>query len=657
MLKSLGDFKPKRSLRTLLTVLFITFSVVPIGFITVYSLFKYEKAIDNEMVERLSGNGRELETVFSDFKSTMEQKRERYLRDPVLLYNLAVNDTASIKSLVINWFKSEVATGISLFNRDGRLLVAMDRNAGAQLVDSSPKGNRQVFLSDVDLQKLKELNEYAFVSFTNDKKMSLIYISRIFSSSAAPIGYLEQRIELNEDFLRRVKSRLKLEMFVARTQGQVVISSHPDFYLYKSEDLNRAVDLTPFSFTEVNLRGIPFGFISYPINWGNTKFLWVLGASKIEARNILRTVNVAFVGIVLVTLVLLVITITWATHRIVKPLQDLVLAADTMLLSDKVLEIPIRSDTEIGLLTYSFNELSRRVVHAQQDLKNKIKELELTNRELKDTQTRLVHSSKMVSLGQLVAGVAHELNNPISFIYSNMTHLKDYSQKLIHLIEVSKTQPDHLDELMKEYDLDYIKKDLPKLVSSCEDGARRTRDIVVGLRNFSRLEEAQIKEINLKEAIDSTLELLKGEIKNRITIHKRYGETPAVECFASQINQVFMNILTNAAQAIEGSGDIWISTESVRKNDLDYASICIQDNGQGMPQATLDKIFDPFFSTKGVGQGTGLGLSITYGIVETHGGEITVSSQVGAGTEFKVLIPVRGDLLRSKMSSSSFTRN
>src|SRR6185312_15702874 len=198
-----------------------------------------------------------------------------------------------------------------------------------------------------------------------------------------------------------------------------------------------------------------------------------------------------------------------------------------------------------GLLAEGFNDLSRRTFESQKALKDKIQELEKANNEIRDTQAKLVHTAKMASLGQLVAGVAHELNNPIGFIYSNMSHLRDYSQKLVHLINVAEKSPAELKKEKEKADLAYIEKDLPKLISSCEDGARRTRDIVLGLRNFSRLEEAQLKEVDLSEAIDNTLNLLSGEIKNRIQIHKTYEPTPQILGYVSQINQVIMNILSN----------------------------------------------------------------------------------------------------------------
>jgi two-component system NtrC family sensor kinase len=370
-----------------------------------------------------------------------------------------------------------------------------------------------------------------------------------------------------------------------------------------------------------------------------------LGASKSEAKAVLKNVNYAFISVVSAVVVLLILTILVTSSWVLKPLYELVDALQSFESQEQAVTIPVKNDTEIGLLTESFNEMSKKIWQARSDLRKKITELESANKELKETQTKLVHSAKMVSLGQLVAGVAHELNNPIGFIYSNMTHLKDYSEKLIELAEVAEKDPPKLPALKAEYEFDYIVKDLPKLVASCQDGARRTRDIVLGLRNFSRLEEAKLQEVDVHQSLDTTLNLLQGEIKNRIEVHRQYEPTPLIHCYASQINQVFMNILSNAVQAIEGTGHIWISTTALKnfkgsKDRRGWVQVSIQDSGRGMSPETLDKIFDPFFTTKGVGQGTGLGLSISYGIIQNHGGEIQARTEKGVGTEFIVIIPV-----------------
>jgi two-component system, NtrC family, sensor kinase len=636
-----GKRRAHRSLRTILMVWFLLFSIVPLAFVTGYSVIKYERAIDNELSRRLSGNAREVAAIFEDFKTGLIQKRSRYLKDNSLLYNLSTSDAAAVRALGLNWLKSDFASSLTFFNRDGRMLVSVFKDGEGVVRDFYPRGNGAVFLSDENLAKLKDVKEYSFIEFTNNQKLSLILFTKVYGSGNRHLGYLEQLIELDQTYLDRLKQRMRLELMMVRTSGQVAVGTNPDFYLYKKEFFQGLLRDGKRSFFELNLRSSPYGFILYPLRWGQSDMFLALGASKVEAKAVLRNVNYAFYTVVGAVILLLIITILITSNTILKPLNDLVSAIDSVQSGDRPVEIPIKSDTEIGLLTESFNQMSRKITQARDELKKKIKELEGANQELMETQSQLVHSSKMVSLGQLVAGVAHELNNPIGFIYSNMTHLRTYTDKLIALADTAQKHPEKIEEKINEVDLEYIREDLPKLISSCEDGARRTRDIVLGLRNFSRLEEAKLKEIDIGESIDNTLNLLSGEIKNRIQVMKDYGSLPPVNCFASQINQVFMNILSNAIQAIEGKGNIWITAKKVKATGGDdFVHISFQDSGKGMTTQVMEKIFDPFFSTKGVGQGTGLGLSISYGILQTHGGDIQVKSQIGIGTEFIVKIPV-----------------
>ncbi|MCA9319038.1 two-component sensor histidine kinase, partial [Candidatus Saccharibacteria bacterium] len=199
--------------------------------------------------------------------------------------------------------------------------------------------------------------------------------------------------------------------------------------------------------------------------------------------------------------------------------------------------------------------------------------------------------------------------------------------------------PKDLGSAKQDADFDYIVEDLPRLITSCEDGARRTRDIVLGLRNFSRLEEAALKEVNIEEGLQNTLQLLSGELKNRIQVKEEFSGIPQVTCYPSQLNQVFMNILSNAAQAIEGDGEIVIRTKQL---DKERVQVEIEDNGKGMDEETRVKMFDPFFTTKSLGTGTGLGLSISYGVIEKHKGEIQVESELGKGTKFILTLPIKG---------------
>ncbi len=277
-------------------------------------------------------------------------------------------------------------------------------------------------------------------------------------------------------------------------------------------------------------------------------------------------------------------------------------------------------------------------------LNNSHKELEDTVRQLRSMQAQLVHSGGMASLGRLVAGVAHELNNPINFVYGNIGFLEEHIQNMKMILSaygqadlLSAQELERVDEMKKEIRFEEILEDVDRILKSCRHGAERTKEIVSNLRTFSRLDEAEVKEVDIHEGIESSLNLLTNRYKKGITVHKDYADLPLVYCYSGQLNQVFMNLLANAGQAIPDTGDVWIAT---RQAD-DKVQIVVRDNGVGISKEDIPKIFDPFFTTKDVGGGTGLGLSITYGIIQRHGGTIEVDSELGKGTTFTVTIPVR----------------
>lgn len=289
----------------------------------------------------------------------------------------------------------------------------------------------------------------------------------------------------------------------------------------------------------------------------------------------------------------------------------------------------------------------------------KATQLELTLEELKQTQSQLIHSEKMSSLGQLLAGIAHEINNPVNFIYGNLCHASEYAEDILGIVQLYQhhyTNPTaEIQEEAEAIDLEFLMEDLPKLLSSMKVGADRIREIVLSLKNFSRLDEGQMKAINIHEGIDSTLMILHNRTKARgdnpgIEVIKEYGELPLVECYCGQLNQVLMNIITNAIDALEeqrskGVGEIprspaiRIRTEMVDNNRV---AIRISDNGPGMNENVREHLFDAFFTTKPAGVGTGLGLSISYQIiVEKHRGQLTCHSEEGKGTEFAIELPIR----------------
>ncbi|MCY6491000.1 sensor histidine kinase [Leptolyngbya sp. GGD] len=306
-----------------------------------------------------------------------------------------------------------------------------------------------------------------------------------------------------------------------------------------------------------------------------------------------------------------------------------------------------------------------KLKNTQKSLINEIEERRQTEAKLKEalldlrhTQTQLVQAEKMSSLGRLVAGIAHEINNPISFIYGNLRHTHQYAQELIELLQLYQrkfpTSDSEIQAKSEEADLEFILNDFPKLLASMKVGIERIREIVLSLRVFSRLDEAGLKEVDIHQGLDSTLTLLEHRLKansqvsnsqaSNIEVIKDYGNLPLVECYAGQLNQVFMNILNNAIDALleenqnQAIPTIKISTDIT---DDQYISIRITDNGPGITADITQQIFDPFFTTKPVGVGTGMGLAISYQVVvERHQGILECRSQPGEGTEFLIQIPL-----------------
>jgi two-component system NtrC family sensor kinase len=311
-------------------------------------------------------------------------------------------------------------------------------------------------------------------------------------------------------------------------------------------------------------------------------------------------------------------------------------------------------------------KLYEQVHTAMKVQKKKAEELKNALEQLKKAQTKLIQSEKMSSLGQMVAGIAHEINNPVNFIYGNLSHVDCYTKDLMGLLELyQQTYPNpgaEISEYIEEIDLSFLQEDLLKMLGSMKMGADRIRDIVLSLRNFSRLDEADIKQVDIHEGIESTLLILKNRLKGKpgypaIEVVKNYGQLPKVECYVGQLNQVFMNLIANAIDALEEShhvrdreqmrqqpNQIMIQTELLGNPTLPNSQsvlIKIKDNGLGIKPDIKSQLFDPFFTTKPVGKGTGMGLSISYQIiVQKHQGSLKCISSPGEGAEFSIEIPL-----------------
>ena len=314
---------------------------------------------------------------------------------------------------------------------------------------------------------------------------------------------------------------------------------------------------------------------------------------------------------------------------------------------DQILLIAEYDVAEMSRVQEELVSLNNEVTNLQRELAIKNKHLEKTLTELRETQAMLIHSEKMNAMGQLVAGVAHEINNPISFVTSNIHALGEMSTDLVAAFskleqEVDAAQIESLttsaSQIREEADIDFIVQDLDDLIATSLDGLRRVKKIVTELRNFSRLDEAESKLASLREGIESSLALAQSELKNRITVTLDIADNlPEIICRPAELNQVFLNLIVNAAQAIQGEGKLHIKATS----DAEFILLEFTDDGIGMTADIQKNIFNPFFTTKPVGRGTGLGLSIAHKIItDGHHGTITVASRSGEGSSFVIKLPI-----------------
>jgi signal transduction histidine kinase len=358
------------------------------------------------------------------------------------------------------------------------------------------------------------------------------------------------------------------------------------------------------------------------------------GAEALEEAEGLR--NRIILGSMLISALIAVALADKTSRAIAQPIETVTNVAQQVARESNFnLQVPVTTQDEIGVLAVSFNQLIQRVSEYTQ--------------ELKQTQSQLIQTEKMSSLGQMVAGIAHEINNPVNFIGGNIDYANKYIQDLADLVtlyqEYYPNPPDAILERIEDIELEFLREDLPKTLSSMKMGADRIHEIVVSMRNFSRSDDGNMKSADIHEGIDSTLVILNHRLKQGIQVIKQYGKLPAVECSPAQLNQVFMNVIGNAIDALEEvkKGDkgysptIWISTEVTADNTV---TVKIRDNGPGIAAGCAQQIFDPFFTTKSIGKGTGLGLAISYQIVAKHHGKIEVNSQIGQGTEFVITLPV-----------------
>ncbi|MBI1859678.1 MAG: HAMP domain-containing protein [Deltaproteobacteria bacterium] len=627
-----------RSLKTSLAIYFIPISVIPATLISLYATRLFEDSVRETLQRRADSERDAIISEIDKLEADLYREAKSFSTSNRLLSGVALENTSRVEE-ILDSVRTRV--GVRVYSTAGKLVAERKPDESWNQIAYLSKEAKSYLLTHGET--LERYPTEGGEGFTILMRMELKDKNRFY-------GFLEEQYRFTARDLQELKNRRQVDIAIL---GRNLAPLSATFAIPKSvlnkialSSLEQIRDKPGPSLLE--LAGTRFAVYLYDLpalqgkkrDWAYLALF--LSMTSLDASLTQLKVNTIYGTLFLILVSTLLIFLF--SQRLVKPIEILVNAMKRVK-TGRVEQIPpIDSTYEIEYLVRSFNEMIRNVGAAKRALEIKLEELHKANTEIKDTQSHLVQSAKLISLGELVAGVAHELNNPIAFIYSNMHHLLEYLEKIKRLIlayqsALGKLPPEvqgKITALEKEIELDYLLKDVEDLTRSCLDGADRTKEIVLGLRTFSRMDESSFQEADIHEGIRTTLRLLGAEFKNRISIHEEFGEIPLVECNLSQINQVFMNLLTNAAQAIDGRGEIWIRTRA----ENGRVFIEIEDTGRGIPASIIDKIFDPFFTTKKTGQGTGLGLSIAYGLVQKHQGEVSVKSAVGRGTRFTVELPV-----------------
>lgn len=616
--------------------------------------------------------------VFLDMGSSLEQSIKKRLLTTAETNKTQLETLFSYQSLnTAAWAKLEVMDDIITDDVDGRISRSLHElkssyqlqgdilvfNDKRQLIASSTAAYAYDS-SQMGLPSSWNMPATAGVSFGGkhfdpfNGQSSVAFLHQISASFDAktPLGFLVVTIPWS--MVERILGSTDNHALLLDHDGSVLINMLDGNSLDKVPNLLSANDEITIANTDYLMgASVLKAVLDIPLNWT---------IISLEHKNIalMPVVNLGKnISVVAVSLTLLVVLLViWLTRRVVKPIQ---LVTQTVLditqSSDLTKRVNVNSANETGILADSFNKmtenlaqtmsekdlfadrlaklnknLEQQVADRTQAYRDANKQLEQTVQQLQQAQTQLVQSEKMASLGQLVAGIAHEINNPLGAINANIPVLLEYTQDLFATIN-SIEDKSQIDVQLQNIDYDFMQDDTPKLLDSIRNATSRMKEIVLSLRNFSRLDQAEEQDILLEEALDTTLALLAHRLKNRITVEKHYQLNLPVSCYPGLMNQVFMNLLANAEQAIEGDGQITIMTQ--QKGD--DAVVMISDTGTGIDAATMNKIFDPFFTTKPVGEGTGMGLSISYGIIEQHHGQIQVESEPGQGTRFIITLPMQ----------------
>jgi two-component system NtrC family sensor kinase len=612
-----------KSLRSVLIAWFLFFSLVPVFLVTFFLIRSFDTTYRRETELRLASVVQEIESkLVSDQKFLLDSLV--FWQSEAGLKNIISRPPVERSKAILRLIDQRALDGIAIYDRSGVLSVSYQKDDQGNWVPFPNIGSSQIYYLPKDqLKKVKESNPYFAIKTYPKRKVVFSLFKKLLSKKDIIIE-MSKYIQISDFDL--IRSRRQVDLMLLDANLKTILSNWID--APRSVNFFNDIVKADTGLISRDIEGEEKLILSKQVKWGDSDLFLLAISPKQTWNEAIHQIRFYVVLILIAITVVLILAVTSVTSNIITPLKNLLGVTRKILYENVSVQLEAGPYDEITSLSTAITELSRNIYRAQDDLLKKIEQL-------KATQTQLVQSEKLNSLGLLVAGIAHEINNPIGFIYSNIKPLKD------HFIKIEQAILELPEGKQIVSELSHVFQDIPKLIQSFEEGSLRIKKIVEGLRTFSRQSSDQSEVISVKQLLDSTLVLLSHEFKSRdieilINLQKDYsiiGNT-------TELSQVLLNILMNAAQAIQKHGRITILVGNAQGLPREAVSIAIQDSGPGIPPDIQARIFEPFFTTKSPGEGTGLGLSISYGIIQKHQGQIILDSMVGGGSTFTIVLPL-----------------